>query len=550
MFSLKNSACAVMIAALAGCPDPTPPSPPERTVKDRNDFDGDDIPNAVDSDLDGDGFPNVADSDLDGDLVPNREDDDIDGDGTLNGDDTTPFGANPEGLDGPFADPDGDGQPNLDDPDDDDDGIPDGVFGQNDCNGDGIPEPEDADCDGFCIDIEGGVNVCDDGAPAGTGGSDDDGDGLPNPLDGDDDNDGIPDGEDGNPSGGDPCFAIEGPPDPGCILPPGEGEGEGEGEGGGEGEGEGEGGGGGEGEGEPTPGCRDDNFSPGDPIPPRVMLTVDRSGSMDSPADGFNGSKWDGAVATLDTVTHQLQSTIEMGLVLYPAGDSQNDQCRAGGIEERVQLNNADNITSALQSTGPGGGTPTAPTLLVAGVALTALGSNGGQRAVILVTDGGPNCNESLDGDSCRCVSSDAADCVGFAGNCLDDVNTIGVARQLNNLGFPTFVLTVPGAENFNDVLNNLAVAGGTGAFYETTSANDLAAALEDIAVRLGACRFDLPGSPRADGISVDIDGAEVGRDPQRQNGYDLVDANTIELCGTACDNANRATNVHVESCL
>ena len=533
MLSIRNLGCALFAVALAACPEPTKPADNARPGDDPNDVDGDGTPNDEDGDLDGDGIPNASDFDIDGDLIPNAIDDDVDGDGTDNADDDAPFGANPDNLDGPWADPDGDGEPNLDDPDDDNDGVPDGVFGQNDCNGDGIPEPEDADCDGFCIDLEGAVNTCDDGAPPGSGAPDDDGDGIPNPLDPDDDNDGIPDGDDGNPSGGDPCFQLEGPPDPGCLEQPGEGEGEGPAEG----------------EGEPNPGCRDDNFSPADPVPPRVLLVVDRSGSMDIPADGFNGSKWDGAVATLDTVTHDLESTIEMGLVLYPAGAGVDQQCTSGRVEESVALNNADEITSALRNTGPGGGTPTAPTLLVAGAALTALGSDGGQRAVILVTDGGPNCNASLNGNTCRCVST-PDQCLNFAENCLDDVNTIGAARQLNTLGFPTFVLTVPGAENFNDVLNGLAVAGGTGAFYETTSSGALADALGDIANRLGSCRFDLPGSPRADGISVDIDGAAVGRDPNRQNGFDLVDVDTVELFGTACDNATQANNVHIESCL
>ncbi len=530
--SVRHAACVLVVVALAGCTKPTPPGGsgrPGDKGNDPTDLDDDGTPNDEDGDIDGDDIPNVSDFDADGDLVPNPIDDDADGDGEDNADDDTPFGANPDGLDGPWADPDGDGEPNIDDPDDDNDGIPDGVFGQNDCNGDGVAEPESQDCDGFCIDLEGGVSTCDDGAPPGSGAEDDDGDGLPNPLDPDDDNDGTPDGNDGNPSGGDPCFNLEGPPDPVCVEPPSEGEGEGEGE---------------------NPACRDDNFSPADPVPPRIMLTVDRSGSMDLDADGFFGSKWDGAIATLDDVTHQLQSTMEMGLLLYPVGADSDDQCSVGAVAEAVELNNADDITSALFNTGPGGGTPTAQTLLVAGNALTALGSAGGQRAVVLVTDGGPNCNGSLNGQTCRCVSQNPADCQGFAENCLDDVNAIGAARQLNTLGFPTFVLTVPGAENFNDVLNGLAVAGGTGAFYETTSSGALADALGDIANRLGACRFDLPGSPNVDGISVDIDGSDVARDTNRVNGFDLVDVDTVELFGSACDNATQAANVHIQSCL
>ncbi|MDP2339408.1 MAG: vWA domain-containing protein [Deltaproteobacteria bacterium] len=531
----KHFGCALVLLALTACPEPGKPIDTGRPGDDPDDLDGDGIANDEDSDVDGDDIPNASDFDIDGDLDPNAVDDDSDGDGIENAEDDTPFGANPDNLDGPFADPDKDGVPNINDPDDDDDGIPDGVFGGNDCNGDGIPEPEDADCDGFCLELEGGAIPCDDGAPPGSGAPDTDGDDIPDVLDPDDDNDGIPDGDDGNPSGGDPCFQLEGPPDPACFpVDPGEGEGE-------PGEGEGEG---------PPPGCRDDNFSVADPLAPRVLLVVDRSGSMNEDAAGFDGSKWDGAVETLDLVSHQLESTVELGLAMYPAGGGQDQQCTSGSLDEGVELNNADDITGALRATVAAGGTPTAPTLLVAAATLSALGSDGGQRAAILVTDGGPNCNESLNGQTCRCVSPNPSDCQAFSGNCLDDVNAIGAARQMNTLGFPVFVIAVPGAQSFNDVLTGMAQAGGTDNFFDANSANALAQQIEDIAVRLGGCRFDLPGSPDPNTIVVDVDGTAVGRDTNHQNGFDLVDADTVELFGTACEVATRAENVHIQSCL
>jgi hypothetical protein len=504
-----------------------------------DDVDGDGTPNGSDNDIDGDGNENAVDLDIDGDRIPNEIDDDIDGDGTGNGDDDTPFGANPDDVVGPWADPDGDGQPNLTDTDDNNDSIPDGVAGVNDCDGDGAPEPESSDCDGFCEDPEAGFVPCDDGGIPGTGAPDTDGDGTPNPIDPDDDNDGVPDGDDPSDTGIDPCFGIEGPPPAECDTPtgtdPGEGEGEGEE---------------GEGEGEVPPNCSEQVFDPAAPVPPRILLVVDRSGSMNDDAVGFPGSKWSTAVSTLDTVTHVLEDSVELGLALYPAGAGQALQCQAGGLEVDVRLNNANAIVNALENTAPGGGTPTAPTLLVARGELQGLGAQGGQRAIVLATDGGPNCNESLDGDTCTCVAPDPSQCAAFSGNCLDDVNTIASAAQVANSGFPVFVLGLPGTENFTGVLRSLAQAGGTNDFYNANSADALAQSLEDIAVRLGACRFDLPGSPRPDQITVAVDGAAIGQDTQRRNGWDLIDSNTIELFGDACTTASRAQqNVTVQTC-
>ncbi|MBM4280151.1 MAG: VWA domain-containing protein [Deltaproteobacteria bacterium] len=511
-----------------------------------NDVDGDGIPNGEDGDVDGDGYPNAVDLDIDGDRIPNEIDDDIDSDGTANGDDDTPFGANPDGVVGPWADADADGEPNLLDADDDNDGVPDGVAGNNDCNGDGIAEPEDADCDGFCIDPEGSYVPCDDGALPGTGAPDSDGDGIPNPIDPDDDNDGVPDGEDPTDTGVDPCIGLEGPPPEECNTPVGEDPPD-----------DGDGGGGGnEGEDELPPNCTEQVFDPAEPIPPRIMLVVDRSGSMNDDAVGFPGSKWDTAVDTLDTVTHQLETSVELGLALYPAGADQDQLCSAGSLAVAVRLNNANAIVSALNDTGPGGGTPTATTLLVARGNLSALGSQGGQRAIVLATDGGPNCNDSLNGNTCTCVarrddgSPDQQQCRDFSANCLDDVNTIAAAAQVASAGFPVFVLGLPGTENFSGVLRSTAQAGGTNDFYNANSASSLAQSLEEIAIRLGSCRFDLPGSPRPDQITVAVDGAPVARDAGRDDGWDLIDSNTIELFGPACEGASRAQqDVTVTTC-
>ena len=246
-----------------GTGDGGPIVPGEPTA---DDIDGDGIANNDDNDIDGDANANAADADMDGDRIPNEIDDDGDGDGDINIDDDTPYGSNPPGVTGPWADLDNDGIPNITDPDDDNDGRPDGIDGIGSCDGGvTVAADENHDCDGYCIEVEAGFVTCNDGALDGSGAPDRDGDGVPDSIDPDDDNDGIPDGTDTNPNGNDFCVGLEGPPPPGCF--PTE---------------------------EPVdPSCSTRTFNPAAPIPPRILLVVDRSGSMNTAAQGFAGSKWD-----------------------------------------------------------------------------------------------------------------------------------------------------------------------------------------------------------------------------------------------------------------
>jgi von Willebrand factor type A domain len=488
------------------------------------DLDQDGIRNEEDADVDGDGVDNGLDEDIDGDGTANNQDDDVDGDGVVNGEDDTGFGhqgdaEDPDFGEGAQGDVDGDGIPNNQDTDDDGDGIPDGVVGEGSCDGGQTTvSDENADCDGYCFQVEGGLTPCDDGAPPGSGNPDSDGDGVPDNIDDDDDGDGIPDDEDPNGNGDDP-------------VDPGEGEGEGEG------------------------GCDILTFTADETLPPRILLVVDKSGSMGDDATGYPGSKWNAARDVLSNVVTGLDNEAELGLMLYPDGDAQTNVCREGALEEAVQPNNADDIISTLDNTSPGGGTPTAPTLIRARDALAQLGVQGGSRVVVLATDGGPNCNESMDGDTCQCVTGNQNDCQQFPGNCLDNENASAAAQIVNDAGYPVFVVGIPGSENFAFVLNALADAGGTaqaGAtrYYDATDAAALESALQEIAIRVGACRFDLPNNTSPDAITVTVGGTAIARDPNRDNGWDLVDANTVELFGVACtDAATTGAQVALEVC-
>jgi hypothetical protein len=418
-------------------------------------------------------------------------------------------------------------------------GVPPSAQGCGSCDGGATTTcDENADCDGWCFGVESGYYACDD---------------CPYPQGSDQRNEFCKAPGSSGEGEGEGASASEGE---------GANGGEGEGAHGGEGEGahggEGEGASAGEGEGEGPAQCATVTFSPGAAnLEPRILFLVDKSGSMADP-DNSGQEKYAACKSAIEQVSNNLNGSIDMGLMHFP-GNSDADACSQGVLDVNVGPNTAGSIANVLESTTPGGGTPTAVSLLQAKAALDALPSQGGPRAIVLATDGGPNCNASLDGNTCRCTSTNPGDCQLSGGEfeCLDDSNTVAAAQQVTAAGYSVFVIGEVGSENFTDVLNALAVAGGTAlsgavSFYQASDETELVTDLEQIAVRVGACRIDLGQSASATQVSVTVNGAPVSRDTSRTDGWDLVDAHTVELFGQPCDdtvNGGAQATVAVQIC-
>src|SRR5688572_679909 len=140
-----------------------------------------------------------------------------------------------------------------------------------------------------------------------------------------------------------------------------------------------------------------------DPVVANVLFVIDKSGSMDATPDGFTDTKWDTLVESLGTALTAVQDDIQMGLKLYPSGDTSSDVCAIeSGVDVEIASGSSGlaDIEAALSSASPDGQTPTAAALELAldyftdgaGAALE------GQPFVVLATDGGPNCGTT---DSC-----------------------------------------------------------------------------------------------------------------------------------------------------
>ncbi len=301
----------------------------------------------------------------------------------------------------------------------------------------------------------------------------------------------------------------------------------------------------------PTWQCLTQELTLADTKPLRIMLVVDKSGSMSE--QGLDGVKWDSAVDALTTVTQRLQEQAAFGMALFPAGDALSATCEAGNVVVAPAEGNATQIATALNRASPGGGTPTGPSV---GVVHQWLEANPADvtTLVILATDGVPNCNEFLDGAACACpvslcpanpfaccVSDPRQCCLESAAQCLDDNATINAIRNMAGSDIATYVIGLPGSEDPTDVLTRMAQAGGTNAgngraYYRPTSAQGLADDIESIVQSNRACRFDLDGIPNDPAqMEVRLNGTMVPRDQGRRQGWDLVGERGVELYGTSC---------------
>jgi hypothetical protein len=316
-----------------------------------------------------------------------------------------------------------------------------------------------------------------------------------------------------------------------------------------------------------------------------VLLVIDKSGSMTDQPTGFATDKWSALKSALGSMLSTVNERVHLGLLLYPystdrpidVADCGTDCCSVPSSEAAVLVNvapaseSAPAINTRLAATSPGGGTPTALALARAyeyfdagaGAALE------GSRYVLLATDGGPNCNSSLSCDEDRCTPNLDGDCNGAnccenAGEyCVDDAAVTAEITRLNGAGIPTFVIGIPGTEDYRDYLDAFALAGGvprTGGSrdYYAVSADQgvqgLVDVFSDITTELvRSCEIELtetPPSLMSVNVAVDCEVVSQANEPDG-SGWEFdrePDPTKVILHGPVCENlqANGATRIDV----
>ena len=294
----------------------------------------------------------------------------------------------------------------------------------------------------------------------------------------------------------------------------------------------------------------------------QLMFVVDRSRSMRFTLEGDDNVprrlwRWTLLQNALRRTIVSFDDQIAMGAKFFPEeltpadGTSPQRSCRTEpGIGIAPKRGNAQAILDVFDDTIPLGGTPTAPAIRSAASFLTQTRST--SRTIILATDGAPNCNGALDGDTCICTGMSSnglpVSCAGERGrySCLDDDGTIGAIRDTaEDLKIPVYVIGIGGLERpeFMQVLDEMAVAGGRPLpgptrHYNVQSESELTVALESIRDSAAKCTYLTPSAPTdPDSIAVEIDGISIPRDQTKTNGWDWVDKAFGELAffGPAC---------------
>jgi hypothetical protein len=287
---------------------------------------------------------------------------------------------------------------------------------------------------------------------------------------------------------------------------------------------------------------------------PTVMFVLDRSGSMNFDLAGHTGdimspltgpTRWATLQTSLSGVLPRYDDALSMGVVLFPANDFDFDGCNVSSVATLAPARNNSAAVLQLFSTDPSGGTPTFDAVRAASDGVSTI--NG--AVLVLVTDGEPNCNVSLDPVTCICTNPTMdvpPQC--FADSCLDDTRSINAIREVSNTQrLATYVIGV-GADGSNAnlarTLDAMAIAGGvprvgaTHSFYSATSPSELTTALDEITARISKCTF-LTGTllEPGDSVEVQLGGAVV---PYGAAGWEWTDqtAGRFTLAGQYCDRA------------
>ena len=265
-------------------------------------------------------------------------------------------------------------------------------------------------------------------------------------------------------------------------------------------------------------------------VTPSIQLLIDRSGSMDTALPNTNTSRYQAmhdALVGGTGVVNALQNKVYFGASLFTA----DSPCPRLYSQGRTMMN-AASIKSLIESQSPNGNTPTAPSIdaVVADFAANPP-PMGSPPVIVLATDGLPNsCNSSTD----------------------TTAETVIAAKAAYTAGIRLFVLGIAGVnDNF---LQQVANAGAgvqqnqpNAPYYTANSPAQLQAAFQQIIGGVVSCDLSLNGTidtNQASSGTVTLNGMTLtyGTD------WTLVNGNTLELQGAACDTLKSSSNPTVDA--
>jgi hypothetical protein len=289
--------------------------------------------------------------------------------------------------------------------------------------------------------------------------------------------------------------------------------------------------------------------------PPNIYFVLDRSGSM------AENNKWGVVQAALIHIVASIGPRASFGAAVFP--DPTLDGClpgreifapRRGDAPAETRGPTVNGLVLALGAIPAAGGTPTASSL--AGL-LSRLQSLPGKTYVILATDGGPNCNEAANcavtectaniDNSQGCPTGGTPNCCSSAGvagptACLDVQPTLDAVSAIASANMPVYIIGVPGSAPYANLLDQLAVAGGTARgtepqYYaiDTVDQTALQTVLANIAAKItGTCTLTLDNPPP----EASLVNVFLNEKPLPQAGPDgwTLDGSVVTIEGKSCD--------------
>lgn len=125
----------------------------------------------------------------------------------------------------------------------------------------------------------------------------------------------------------------------------------------------------------------------------RILFILDLSNSMSEPLEG--STKFNHMLNTMAEILPKINPKARVGLRVYGhrMGFTPIEACRASTLVSPISTNNGVNIENALSKTKPRGMTPITYSLKQA-IKYDFMGFSG-KKHIILLTDGGENCDES-----------------------------------------------------------------------------------------------------------------------------------------------------------
>ncbi len=264
-------------------------------------------------------------------------------------------------------------------------------------------------------------------------------------------------------------------------------------------------------------------------VPGNLLVIFDESLSMNEPWGTAGQSKWAVASQAVAQAIGPLQDQINAATIFFP----QPGLCGVTAIDSGSQIDFQpgaqflDDWNTYMGTHGPSGLTPTGAAMQMADAAL-ASATLTGTTAVVLITDGDPNCG-----------TNDA------------DVNRLAASWLAK--GIQTHVFGLPGIGTAQSRLNALAVSGGTGSYITPDDPSALQSAIakivgESVTTSFDSCQISLPQAPPSpDDVTLVATQAgvkqAVARDLGAGGGWTIDSAGTqIVLQGLFCDLARQGT--------